>query len=71
MSASFTRARSAVLSFLEDIMAQIPRIRNENVANMQKRPEFRAFRDALARPRLRPPTAAPAEVATRQTAKPS
>jgi hypothetical protein len=53
------------LSFLEAVITQIPRIRNENVDNMQKRPEFRAFRDALARPRLRPPTAAPAGPATR------
>jgi len=61
MSASFNSARSAALSFLEGIMAQIPRICKENVENMQKCPEFRAFGDAVARPRLRDPTAAPAQ----------
>ena len=60
MSASFNCARSAALSFLECIMAQIPKICKENVEKSPKRPEFRAFGDAVARPRLRRPTAAPA-----------
>jgi hypothetical protein len=37
-------------------MAQIPQIFNDNVENMQNRPEFRAFGDAVARPRLLRPS---------------
>jgi hypothetical protein len=55
MSASLNCARSAASPFLEGIMTQIPRIHKENVKNHAKRPEFRAFKDALARPQLRPP----------------
>ena len=60
MSASFNCARSAALLFLEDTMTQIRRICKENVEKSPKRPEFRAFGDAAAHPRLRHPTAAPA-----------
>jgi hypothetical protein len=41
-------------------------VRPYRLAKRQKRPEFRAFGDAAARPRLRHPTAAPAGVANSQ-----
>jgi hypothetical protein len=43
MPASFDCARSAALSFVGGIMAQILRICKKNVQKSPKRPEFRAF----------------------------
>jgi hypothetical protein len=60
MSTSLNFARSAALTFLERIMTQIWKICKENGDKSPKPPEFRAFGDAVARPRLRHPTAAPA-----------
>jgi hypothetical protein len=58
-------ACSAALSFLENIMAQFSKKCNDNVENMQKRAELPASGDAVARPRLRRPTAGPAGRAQR------
>jgi hypothetical protein len=61
MSASFDCARSGALLFLERIMTQISKICKEYVEKSPKRAEFRAFGDPVAHPRLRHPTAAPAQ----------
>ena len=53
MSASLNCARSSASPFLEATIAQVPRICKQNVEKTPKRPEFRAFGDAIARPRLR------------------
>jgi hypothetical protein len=60
MSTSLNFARLAALTFLERIMTQIWKICKENGDKSPKPPEFRAFGDAVARPRLRHSTAAPA-----------